>query len=61
VGQGRVARAEDQVILHFLANLVAQGRPHVDLGEHAEALCLERVPYLGRRLADRASIRMLVP
>jgi len=33
VRQGRVAGAEDEVFLPLLAELVAQGRLHVDVGE----------------------------
>ena len=43
VGERRVAGAEDQVVLHLLAQLLAQRRLHVDLGQHAEALGLERI------------------
>ena len=42
VSQRRVAGAEDEVVLHLLAELLPQGGPDVDLGEHAEALLPQR-------------------
>ena len=39
---GWVAGSQDQVVLHLGAELLAQRCLHVDLGEHAEALFLQR-------------------
>jgi len=62
VRQGRVAGAQDQVDLHVLAQLVVQDRPHLDLGQHAEALGLERVAHAGHGLSERGlRADMLMP
>jgi hypothetical protein len=39
-----VAGAEDEVVLHVFAELVAHGGADVDLGEHAESLFFQRLP-----------------
>ena len=52
-GERRVAGPEDDVLLDFLAELLPQRRLHVDLGQHAETLSLERLPDLCVRLRER--------
>ncbi|MEY9490924.1 hypothetical protein RKD26_006803 [Streptomyces calvus] len=47
VGERRVARAEDQVVLHAVAELGFEGGLDVDLGEDAEALIGQGVAYGG--------------
>jgi hypothetical protein len=53
VGERRVARAEDEVGRHLDTELGVQRGGHVDLGQHAEALGLERI---GRRLAGSSDV-----
>jgi len=47
------ARAEHEVVVDVLAELVAQRGLHVDLGQHTEALGLERFADAGYRLRER--------
>ena len=60
VGQGRVAGTQDQVILHLLAEPVERRGPHIDLGQHAEALGPERLAHAGRSPANGACVQMLM-
>jgi len=53
VRQRRIAGAEDHVLLHLLAKLVPQRRLHINLGQHSEALSLQRLPDPGARLRQR--------
>ena len=55
VREQRVAGAQDEIGLHLLAELVAQSGLHVDLGQHAEALGLERVANAGECRRRRAA------
>ena len=53
VRERRVTCPEDDVLLHLLAELLPQRRLHVDLGQHAEANCLQRLADLGVCLGER--------
>ena len=51
--QRRVARAEDQVRLPVDVQLVLEGRLHVNLAEHAEALGGQLLAYAGDGVCER--------
>ena len=53
VGQRRVARPEDPVGWHVRTELLLQRRLYIDLGEHAEALCLQRQRDTSQRVRER--------
>jgi hypothetical protein len=52
VGQRRIARAENQVVLHVLVEFHLQCGFHVDLGENSEALAGQRRSCPGDRVGE---------
>jgi hypothetical protein len=54
MGQLRVARAQDQIVLYVLTELGLQRRLHIDLGQHTKSLLRERLPCTSDRIVERS-------
>jgi len=56
-----VAGAEDEVVLHVFAELVANGGADVDLGEHPEFVFFQCLPDPGDRVGEGGAVWTVIP